>query len=82
MSDDMQHDPERIPREICACFFTKVMRLNTEYRESEFERTKTAQTAIFHCLATMDSIGPDEDDVIPGRCVPGRECYVDEAIEP
>ncbi len=54
---------------------TKTMTLNTEYRRSPFEDRFTADTAVFHCLSTMSPQGPDDADVIPEMCRPGRTCY-------
>ena len=70
--------PEFLPRDLCSCFFTKTMALNTEYRRSAFEDRFTADTAIFHCIRTMCDQGPDDADVLPDTCRPGRSCYAAE----
>ncbi len=67
--------PELLPADICPCFMTKTMTLNTDYRRSAFEDRFTADTAVFHCVKTMEPHGPDEDDVLPEKCRPGRSCY-------
>ncbi len=68
---------EFLSPDICPCFMTKTMTLNTEYRRSPFEDRFTADTAVFHCVRTMGAQGPDDDDVIPETCRPGRACYSD-----
>ena len=72
---DTDQDRGLIPRDICSCFMTKTMHLNTDHRRCAFEESLTADTALFHCLKTMDGIGPDEDDVLPERCRPTRSCH-------
>lgn len=32
-------------------------------------------TAVFWCLKTMDTAGPDDDFAHPSTCRPGRACY-------
>ncbi len=64
-----------LPDDVCCCLRTKTMSLNTDYRRSPFEGTFTADTALFHCLKTMDAHGPDEEDVEPELCRPGRGCW-------
>ena len=54
---------------------TKTLTLNTEYRRSLFESRFTADTALFHCVRTLGAQGPDDDDVAPEMCRPGRACY-------
>ena len=71
----MNQKPVFLPPDVCPCLMTKTMHLNTEYRRSEFEEGFTADTALFHCLITMNAQGPDEDDVVPEKCRPGRRCY-------
>ncbi len=70
--------PELLPSDLCCCFFTKTMALNTHYRRSAFEERFTADTAIFHCIRTMSDQGPDERDVLPELCRPGRDCHTNE----
>ena len=67
--------PIHLPADICPCFWTKTMQLNTEYRRSEHEEGFVADTAIFNCLVTMRTYGPDQGDVEPVQCRPGRACY-------
>ncbi|HIA27247.1 MAG TPA: hypothetical protein EYN79_03875 [Planctomycetes bacterium] len=66
---------EFLPEDVCPCLRTKTMTLNTEYRRSAFEDRFTADTAFFHCLRTMAYHGPDQLDVRPDMCRPGRSCY-------
>lgn len=68
--------PVFLPDDVCPCLRTKTMNLNTEYRRSAYEDSFTADTALFHCLKTMQSYGPDERDCDGERCRPGRDCYV------
>ncbi len=70
-----KRETEFLPPDVCSCLLTKTMALNTEYRRSAFEDRFTADTAIFQCLCTMSVHGPDEDDVMPEKCRPGRRCY-------
>ena len=67
--------PVFLPDDVCPCLRTKTMTLNTEYRRSAFEDSFTADTAIFTCLKTQCSHGPDELDCSAEMCRPGRECY-------
>ena len=66
---------EFLPLDVCPCLRTKTMHLNTEYRRSAFEERFSADTALFTCTVTQCPWGPDEDDVLPERCRPGRSCY-------
>jgi hypothetical protein len=34
-----------------------------------------SSTAVYWCVQTMTPVGPDDDQVIPDRCIPGRNCY-------
>ncbi|MEM7164475.1 MAG: hypothetical protein AAF581_03370 [Planctomycetota bacterium] len=72
---DRPKKPEQLPGDVCSCLMTKTMQLNTHHRRSAFEEHFTADTALFHCLCTMDCQGPDGDDVEPEKCRPGRACY-------
>ncbi len=67
--------PQLLPEDVCPCLRTKTMTLNTHHRRSATEDAFTADTAVYHCLVTMRAQGPDERDVVPGMCRPGRECY-------
>ena len=71
-------DRELLPSDVCSCLFTKTMALNTQYRRSAFGERFTADTVLFTCVRTMNAHGPDEDDVLPDKCRPGRTCYVSE----
>lgn len=75
--NDRRRKPELLPPDVCSALFTKTLHLNTHHRRSAFEDFFTACTATFHCLRTHAAHGPDEDDVLPGKCRPGRRCYVD-----
>lgn len=72
---DRPKKPEGLPPDVCSLLLTKTMLLNTHHRRSAFEDVFTAHTATFHCLRTMLAQGPDEDDVLPEKCRPGRTCY-------
>jgi len=67
--------PQVLPKDACSALMTKTMTLNTEHRRSLQEHFFTADTAIFYCLRTMHEHGPDNDDVLPDTCRPGRECW-------
>lgn len=71
-----EHEVEEfLPADVCPCLHTKTRNLNTEYRRSAFEERFSADTAIFTCTVTHCPWGPDEADVTPERCRPGRACY-------
>ena len=70
-----QPRPDHLPADLCPCLMTKTMNLNTEYRRTAYEHSFLADTALFHCLVTMCGQGPDDDDVEPEKCRPGRGCY-------
>lgn len=74
-SSNPNSDEEFLPKDVCPCLRTKTLHLNTEYRRSAFEERFTADTALFTCMVTMCDWGPDEADVLPNRCRPGRACY-------
>lgn len=74
--------PDVIPADICSCLMTKTMALNTEYRRTVYETTLTADTALYHCIVTMSNMGPDEDDVEPWKCRPGRSCHDCNEVDP
>lgn len=67
--------PLLLPADVCPCLRTKTMTLNTHHRRSAAEDGFTADTAVYHCLVTMAAQGPDEKDVVPAMCRPGRACY-------
>ncbi|MCI0652551.1 MAG: hypothetical protein L0Z55_11795 [Planctomycetes bacterium] len=70
-----RRNKELLPADLCPCFRTKTLTLNTDYRRSAFEEGFTASTAVCYCLITMAAHGPDDDDVHPARCRPARPCY-------
>lgn len=72
--------PELLPEDVCSLLMTKTRHLNTHHRRSAFEETFTADTALFHCACTMCAQGPDDDDVVPEKCRPGRGCYEGEDV--
>jgi hypothetical protein len=47
------------------------------FAEGDFDPWQTGEstTAVFWCLATMQSSGPDDSFAHPTRCRSGRECY-------
>lgn len=64
-----------LPQDLCACLRTKTMTMGAHARPTIAEDVGAADTAIYHCIVTMTSHGPDEADVMPGACRPGRRCY-------
>ena len=77
--EDELRDDDFLPDDVCSGFRTKTMTLNTEHRRCAEEVKMTANTAYFYCLKTMREHGPDEDDVTPDFCRPGRDCYCHDA---
>ena len=73
--DKTDTNQEPLPKDLCPEFKTKTMTLNTEYRRNPFEDQAESCTAHFWCMLTMDVHGPDDDDVMPHECLPGRSCY-------
>ncbi|MGE3166705.1 MAG: hypothetical protein AB7O52_17520 [Planctomycetota bacterium] len=73
--------PELLPDDVCSLLMTKTRHLNTHHRRSAFEDRFTAHTALFHCIRTMAAQGPDDADVLPACCRPGRSCYEGGATE-
>ena len=47
------------------------------FAEGDFDPWQTGEstTAVFWCLATMQTCGPDDSFAHPTRCQTGRECY-------
>ena len=64
-----------LPHDACPALFTKTKALNSLYVPSPAEVRWAADVAIFWCLKTMREQGPDDADVSPAACRPGRSCY-------
>jgi hypothetical protein len=79
-AENTDHDMNPIPRDICPRFMTKTMTLNPEHRRSPEEDRSQSCTAHFWCVRTMEVFGPDDQDVFPDDCRPGRSCY--EGVDP
>lgn len=73
--EDRERRPEFFPKDMCDALMTKTKTLNTEYRRAPEENFYSADTAYFYCLCTMREHGPDENDVEPHSCIPGRKCF-------
>ena len=71
--DDRRDD---LPHDLCDCLRTKAMTMGAYSKPTIAEDAGAADTAIYHCMVTMATHGPDEDDVMPCACRPGRQCYV------
>lgn len=61
----------------CSLLRTKTMRLGTDFRKPveigpDWE---PSSTAIFWCIKTMSTKGPDEGDVDPRDCRDHRACF-------
>ncbi len=64
-----------LPDDVCPALMTKALALNQVYLTCEFEERSASDVAIFYCLKTMLGWGPDDDDVSPDACRPGRVCH-------
>lgn len=61
--------------EVCSKLRTKTMYLNVDYRRAP-EEPGCSDTAVFWCLKTNSSLGPDDLPVSPEGCCSGRGCAV------
>ena len=57
----------------CRCLRTKQMYVQG-FEAVDLENTASS-TAVYWCVQTMTPVGPDDDQVLPDRCTPGRNCY-------
>jgi hypothetical protein len=60
---------------VCSKLRTKTMYLNIDYRR-EAEEPGGSNSAVFWCLKTNGTLGPDDLPANPGDCCAGRPCAV------
>lgn len=75
MSNKPLPDPNFLPPDVCPALQTKSLALNTHYESTAFEARAQSNVAIFYCMKTYTSFGPDDIDVGPAECRSNRECW-------
>lgn len=65
-------------QQVCALLRTKRAYGSFEPMGAAPWQAGESTTAVFWCLKTMQTAGPDDGLAHPKRCVGGRECYREE----
>jgi hypothetical protein len=60
---------------VCRLLRTKTAYGDFSHDDSDNWQTTESTTAVFWCLSTMASAGPDDDYAHPTTCRPGRRCF-------
>ena len=75
MSEPKHPEPDFLPPDICPLLRTKSLALNTHYEPTVFEERAQSNVAVFYCMKTMGTFGPDDLDIGPDDCRCGRSCW-------
>ena len=74
MSTPLPQVPQDVKASVCRMLRTKTAFSFTDPEETPWQ-DGTSTTAVYWCLGTMETAGPDNVLCHPSTCVPGRGCY-------